>query len=65
MSPESGFADLDLPIGGITHRMKLPIGTYWSELIGGDEPCNVTVEIKGKMYKPTMYLLPVCVAVTW
>ena len=54
VSPATGLADVDLTIEGITHRMKLPVGSYQYEIVGGDNPCNVIVEIKGMLIKHSL-----------
>ena len=49
-SPLTEMAEVDLSMaaGGITQRMKLPVGSYQYERNGGDvSTCLVSVEIKG------------------
>ena len=55
VSPETGLADVDITINSVTHRIKLPVGNYQYERIGGEYPCQLNVHIKGTI---NLSLLP-------
>ena len=55
VSPETGLVDVDITINSVTHRIKLPVGNYQYERIGGEYPCQLNVHIKGTI---NLSLLP-------
>ena len=48
ISPESGLATINVSLGDVLQRLKLPIGTYGYELFYKGSNCSVNVYIKGK-----------------
>ena len=50
VSPATGLAEVNLTTAGISQVMRLPVGTYQYERgsAGGDQPCQVAVEVKGR-----------------
>ena len=50
VSPESAVATVNVSLGDVLQRFKLPIGTYTYELFYKGSNCSVNVYIKGKIY---------------
>ena len=48
VSPESGVASINVSLGDVIQRLKLPIGIYDYELFYKGSNCSVNVYIKGK-----------------
>ena len=53
ISPESGLATINVSLGDVLQRFKLPIGTYGYELFYTSSNCSVNVYIKGKLQHST------------
>ena len=49
VSPESGVATINVSLGDVIQRLKLPVGTYNYELFYKGSNCSVNVYIKGKL----------------